>query len=240
MPQAIDDPGYPGEVNLENCEREPIHIIGKTQAHGVLLVCDALNLKITQAGTNTSAFFSSSHEELVGASLSVLLKQEELNALRESLASKEMDGAREVEINGRKFLMAAHYSDINLVLDFEPISQDGDPFFFQKQLSRILGKFKSTHSIEHLCRTAASLTRQIFGYDRVMIYRFDEDWNGEVVAEEKRDEMESWLGLHYPATDIPQQSTGNVSEAPGSGNHQCELRAGTFDARTFPANRQTS
>src|SRR5690606_26869604 len=53
---------------------------------------------------------------------------------------------------------------------------------------------------------AARLAKQYFGYDRVMIYRFDEEWNGEVVAEEKEAEMESWYGLHYPATDIPAQS----------------------------------
>lgn len=206
MPQGVDHSGYPGEVNLENCAREPIHIIGKTQAHGVLLVCDPLSLKVTQAGTNTREFFSVPHEELLGAHISRLLQQEEVNELKEALASKEIAVPQEVKINGRSFLMSAHFSDINLMLDFEPLSQQHDPFFFQKQLSHILNKFKSTHSIEQLSGTAALLTRQMFGYDRVMIYRFDEEWNGEVVAEEKEEEMHSWLGLHYPATDIPQQS----------------------------------
>ncbi|MGB7786147.1 MAG: ATP-binding protein [Salinimicrobium sp.] len=206
MPQTIDHEGYPEEVNLDNCAKEPIHIIGKTQAYGVLLVCDALNLKITQAGTNSEQFFSVPHEELLGQELSLLLKQEKIDALKEALAQKEISIPHEVEINGKKFLMLAHFSDINLVLDFEPLNEDRDPYFFQKQLSRILNKIKSTHSIEHLCRTATVLTKQMFGYDRVMVYRFDEEWNGEVIAENKNEEMQSWLGLHYPTTDIPQQS----------------------------------
>lgn len=206
MPQTIDQSSYPEEVNLDNCAKEPIHIIGKTQAHGVLLACDALSLKITQAGQNTAEFFAVPANELLGEHLSLLLKQEKVDDLKAALAQKETAIPHEVEINGRKFLMLAHFSDINLVLDFEPLNLDRDPFFFQKQLSRILNKFKSTHSVEHLCRTATVLTKQMFGYDRVMVYRFDEEWNGEVVAEKKEEDMQSWLGLHYPATDIPKQS----------------------------------
>ncbi len=60
--------------------------------------------------------------------------------------------------------------------------------------------------MDQLCEAAISLTRKMFGYNRVMIYKFDEEWNGEVIAESKEEDMASWLGLHYPATDIPAQS----------------------------------
>jgi serine phosphatase RsbU (regulator of sigma subunit) len=54
--------------------------------------------------------------------------------------------------------------------------------------------------------TAARAVRDLTGFDRVMVYRYDEDYNGEVVAESKRADLNSFLGLHYPSTDIPAQA----------------------------------
>jgi light-regulated signal transduction histidine kinase (bacteriophytochrome) len=195
------DAQYPVQVNLDNCAKEPIHIIGKSQAHGVLLVCNRSNLNITQAGENTSEFFGIPVDELLGKPLSFLLKMP-------FLAPDFEEGSlpQEVEVNGKKFLVLSHTSEESLVLDFEPLSAVGDPFFFQKQLTGILNKFQEAQSLARLSSEAAKLTRKMFGYDRVMIYRFDEEWNGEVIAETKNDDMEPWLGLRYPATDIPQQS----------------------------------
>ncbi|BBG93067.1 phytochrome B [Prunus dulcis] len=60
--------------------------------------------------------------------------------------------------------------------------------------------------IKILCDTAVESVRELTGYDRVMVYKFHEDEHGEVVAESKRPDLEPYLGLHYPATDIPQAS----------------------------------
>ena len=102
--------------------------------------------------------------------------------------------------------MLAHLSEDNLILDFEIIGETWDPGHFQQQLTSIINGLDTTESIPTLCDRAASLMKDIFGYDRVMVYRFDEEWNGEVVAEEKEEPLESWLDLHYPASDIPSQS----------------------------------
>ncbi|GAB2776855.1 ATP-binding protein [Salinimicrobium soli] len=197
---------YPEQVNLDNCATEPIHIIGKSQEHGVLLACDPLSLVITQTGTNTEKYFDIPHGEVVGKNLGELIQNDELERFRKKIASKELSLPLDVEINGKKFLLQAHFSDLNLVLDIEPVDKEHDPLFFQRQLSRILNRLENSDSVNSLCRSAVTLTREIFGYDRVMIYKFDEEWNGEVIAEAREEEMESWLGLHYPATDIPAQS----------------------------------
>lgn len=192
---------YPVHVDLENCAKEPIHIIGKSQAHGVILVCDRHNLKILQAGENTLEFFGVSVDELLGNPLSYLLKEQLPQDHFE-----ELNVPLEVSLNGKKFLILSHLSAESLVLDFEPLEAVQDAFFFQKQLTGILNKFQKARSLEELSGEATKLTRNMFGYDRVMIYRFDEEWNGEVIAESRRDDMDSWLGLRYPATDIPEQS----------------------------------
>lgn len=197
---------YPEKIDLENCAQEPIHIIGQTQQYGVVVVCDPLSLTITQAGANIGQFFSVSPQELVDQPLSKLLGEEQVSFFKDKLAGKDTSLPFEVRINRKNFLLLAHFSGINLVLEFEPLEEVRDSFFFQKHLTRILNKLQASRSVSELCRSAAGLTKHIFGYDRVMIYKFDEEWNGEVVAERKEQEMESWLGLKYPATDIPSQS----------------------------------
>jgi two-component system, chemotaxis family, sensor kinase Cph1 len=197
---------YPDKVDLDNCAKEPIHIIGKTQSHGLLIVCDPETLEIVQCGKNAEAIISIPYDELPGKKLSEIVGEKQAALLRESKINKEQVLPQEMEICGNTFLLHSHISEASLVIDLEPVKMVQDPFFFQKELTGILNTFQATPSIAKLVEAAASRVKQMFGYDRVMIYRFDENWNGEVIAESKEEEMDSWLGLHYPATDIPAQS----------------------------------
>lgn len=197
---------YPDKVDITNCDKEPIHIIGKSQSHGVLVACDKNSLEITQIGKNAEAFFGRSYKELLGNSIKTLLGE----ALSEEIASSRLEEetieVKEVEVSDRKCVVIPHISGESLILDFEPSDTDYNPFEYQRQLSRILNILGAASNIKELCDEAARITRNLFGYDRVMIYKFDEEWNGEVIAEQKEDDLESWLGLHYPASDIPKQS----------------------------------
>lgn len=87
---ALTTEKYPEKVDLENCAKEPIHIIGSTQSHGVLVACDPLSLKVTQAGLNTADFFAVSPEELLGKPLSCLLGEDQVIRLKKLLDSKEV------------------------------------------------------------------------------------------------------------------------------------------------------
>ena len=197
---------YPELVNLENCAREPIHIIGKIQEHGVLIACNRTTLEITQASRNTADLFGVSLKNLFGKPLSFLLGSEQVELIQASFDTGEQNTPQEVVVNGKKYVLLSHFSNDSLVLDLEPIKEVQDPFFFQKELTAILNRLQKSKSLEELVNEVAVLTRKMFGYDRVMVYKFDEDWNGEVIAECKEETMDSWLGLHYPATDIPEQS----------------------------------
>jgi two-component system, chemotaxis family, sensor kinase Cph1 len=196
---------YPDQVNLENCAKEPIHLIGRTQEHGVLLACNFQTLEITQAGANAITFFGISTDDLPGTGISSLIGEEKTQELKKQLDIKE-NLPLQVRINGKVFLMLPHLSGQNLILDFEPFPEEQDSLIFQNQLSTVLNRFQKALSVNELSNAAAIVIKKMFGYHRVMIYRFDEQWNGEVIAEEREEEMEAWLGLHYPATDIPEQS----------------------------------
>ena len=202
MPQNF----YPEKVDLSSCEKEPIHIIGATQSHGVLVACDKFTGIITQIGENSKDIFGISAEELLGTDLGLLIGKDLSVQLQNTITENGIFEVNETTINKKNFVVIPHITDENLILDIESIDSKSNSYDFQKELSSLLNTLSASETSDELCADAARITKSIFGYDRVMIYKFDEEWNGKVIAEEKKDEMDSWLGLHYPASDIPKQA----------------------------------
>ncbi|WP_037321107.1 ATP-binding protein [Salegentibacter sp. Hel_I_6] len=197
---------YPEKVDIRNCDKEPIHLIGKAQAHGVILAVNPQTFKIIQASENTSKFFGVVHQDVLNTSIEALIGETAFQRINETISSESNFSAEELKINKKFFVMMPHLSEEHLILDFELLGDFWDPMHFQQQLTTIINGLDAVETIHALCNKAARLMKNIFDYDRVMIYRFDEEWNGEVVAEEKEPHLESWLDLHYPASDIPAQS----------------------------------
>ncbi|CAN8259049.1 unnamed protein product [Cochlearia groenlandica] len=115
---------------------------------------------------------------------------------------------------GKPFYAILHRIDVGVVIDLEPARTD-DPALSiigavqsQKLAVRAISQLQSLPGgdIKLLCDTIVESVRDLTGYDRVMVYKFHEDEHGEVVAESRRDDLEPYIGLHYPATDIPQAS----------------------------------
>ncbi|KAL1539136.1 phytochrome B [Salvia divinorum] len=133
-------------------------------------------------------------------------------------------GAREITLlnpvwihsksSGKPFYAILHRIDVGIVIDLEPARTE-DPALSiagavqsQKLAVRAISHLQSLPGgdIKILCDTVVESVRELTGYDRVMVYKFHEDEHGEVVAESKRPDLEPYLGLHYPSTDIPQAS----------------------------------
>ncbi|KAF3945336.1 hypothetical protein CMV_028283 [Castanea mollissima] len=133
-------------------------------------------------------------------------------------------GAREITLlnpvwihsknSGKPFYAILHRIDVGIVIDLEPARTE-DPALSiagavqsQKLAVRAISQLQSLPGgdIKLLCDTVVESVRELTGYDRVMVYKFHEDEHGEVVAESKRPDLEPYIGLHYPATDIPQAS----------------------------------
>jgi len=191
---------------ITNCEQEPIHIIGQSQAHGVIVVCDPKTFKITQCSENVEEILGLSLASVLDSDLSALLSLEVVAKLEKKLAEHRILLPVEEIINGNKYTIIPHTSDSNLVLDIEPAGQFLHPALLQNQLTAILSEMEGALSIPEMCELAVMQVKELFEYDRVMMYKFDEEWNGEVIAEVKEDNLESWLGLNYPARDIPKQA----------------------------------
>lgn len=195
-------------VNLQNCEKEPIHIPGSIQPEGFLIAIDKTSLRITFCSANCEEFINLTPGELLGASLSVVVGAHQAEAFKEFLAEPlGLDSPFRVKISKQIFNIISHVSGNQLILEFEPYpDEDLNLPELYTQTKKFVAMMENTLSLQQLCQAVADETRRITGYDRVMIYRFDKDFNGEVFAESREDNLEPFLGLHYPHTDIPAQA----------------------------------
>jgi chemotaxis family two-component system sensor kinase Cph1 len=200
-------------INLTILKEPPIHIIGQIQPYGILLVLEEPKLNILQFSSNTTSVFGIPGEELLHKKLEDLLDPFQIERIKAGLLEESLDFINPVKIWLRRkgddyvvFDGVFHRnSDGLLILELEPaISQENIPFLSIYHLARAsINRLEETGNTRDLCQIIVEEVRKVTGFDRVMLYKFDEDGHGCVVAEEKLESMESYLGLHYPESDIP-------------------------------------
>lgn len=197
-----------GPVDLTNCDREPIHVPGAIQCHGCVIACDAQGGVVRRHSTNASQMLGLP-DDLIGRDLADLVGLEAAGRIREALDRAAEPSAPALlfglEIaSGARFDVSVHAFAGNAIIEFEPPSaEDGPALDLARSLfARVRGETNIDKLLEHSSR----LLRTTLGYDRVMIYRFAPDGSGQVVSEDKREDLESFLYQWFPASDIPQQA----------------------------------
>lgn len=215
-----NDVTIPFPVDLSNCNKEPIHIPGFIQPHGVLLALKEADLTILQVSENTFNIFGVHPEELLNQNLSNLLESDQVNLLRDCLSQEDLPIVNPIEFNIKSngnilhFDGILHRSNSTLILELEPLAAAKTNAFFQfyHLVKQAMLKLQVASTVTELSQILAKEVKKITGFDRVMVYRFDENWNGIVIAEEKPEYLTAYLGLHYPASDIPQQARNLYSQ----------------------------
>ncbi|MTJ07894.1 ATP-binding protein [Anabaena sp. UHCC 0204] len=190
---------------------EPIKFIGFTQPHGVFLAIKEPELTILQVSNNTSHFLGFPPEDLLNQPLSKFIDQEQINVFLDYLSQQDLQSSNPIEftINVRDenidFDGVIHRSQDILILELEPTLLDKSKVFFKfyPLIKLAVSKLKGADSTPLICQILAKEVRKITGFDRVMLYKFDDDGHGYVIAEDKLDSLETYLGLHYPESDIP-------------------------------------
>lgn len=194
--------------DLDACAREPIRVPGSIQPHGILLVLDPVRLEVTRASANAGPILGVDPEQAIGRPLTAFARW--VHALGDLQTSDIAEGAPRylgsVDTEAGPFHAAAHRSKGSIVVEFEPI--EGDPPIEQVmvQLRELLQEMSGLDSIDALAGWAARRVRALTGFDRALVYRFDEEWNGTVIAEDRGGELPSYLDLRFPASDIPAQA----------------------------------
>ncbi|WP_145499810.1 ATP-binding protein [Streptomyces sp. CFMR 7] len=232
-PKAVAaEAGVSQEFDLSQCVREPIHLLGGVQSYGALIAARLHGAVVDTVSRNTGEVLGVAAEELVGRPVMELIGDEQWALAREiteaagppegpaepgapegapsgPVASGVLSLSLERDGQDRLFDVTVHRVAELLVLEFEPRAAEG-PFVFQNFYPRVrsaLHRLQGAADVTECCAAAVREVRALTGYDRVVAYRFDgAEGPGQVIAEARGEGREPWLGLWFPASDIPPQA----------------------------------
>jgi chemotaxis family two-component system sensor kinase Cph1 len=201
-------------VDLTNCDREPIHIPGKIQSHGFLIAIGE-EFNIIGCSENIQKFIGITADQCLGKPISIIDEY-----VGKSIGSSFIVQLIQLYTTSRGFVPtnpypieigSLHYNvivckhDTGYLIEFENEISDLD-CDISHNLGHSLSEILNDTDLSKLLDNAANEIKKIIGYDRVMVYRFHEDDHGEVIVDAKNDGLESLLHIHYPASDIPKQA----------------------------------
>jgi light-regulated signal transduction histidine kinase (bacteriophytochrome) len=202
-------PGTP--VDLTNCDLEPIHIPSSIQPHGVLLAARASDHRIVYISANSAELLGAPPAFLLERTLTEVIGVQALTAIENALGDEQYLPTNILTYSfpfagEARFDVVAHRSGGLLCMELELGSGTRRWDVLSMSIELAIRDLRRPTTLAGLCEAFAPLIRGITGYDRVMVYQFDYEGNGEVVAEARDPDMEPFLGLHYPASDIPAQA----------------------------------
>ena len=201
---------------LKTCEEEPIETPGTTQSHGSLVVWDRSTKLIVAASANLEAFLGVKHEDVLGTHKREVLPEEVHDALDDGLSeSSQVNPIPFVTRHGlRKNCILSVRGDLGFA-EFESheersgLSRNHAPFDEYIQLlysSQINTSGLKDLDLASYLDDCSKHLKEFTGFDRVLVYRFLPDGSGEVVAEAKNDDLEPFINLRYPSSDIPRRA----------------------------------
>lgn len=198
-------------VDLTNCDREPIHLLGAIQPFGFLLAVSTPDWFVQRVSNNVAAWLKVAPADMLGRSLFNFVSAEAIHTLRNQLHIVNMTGTTarlfglHIDDSQRRFDVAVHMVDALVVIECEPSVADSS-VNASALVRGMMNRVQTMRDPRTLSRVAARELRALTGFDRVMVYRFAHDDSGEVIAESAHHGIDSFLGLHYPASDIPRQA----------------------------------
>ncbi|WP_298837415.1 ATP-binding protein [uncultured Roseobacter sp.] len=220
-------------ASLSACDQEQVHLSGRIQSLGALLVLDRETNRLIGGSPNTAAFLGTEIHGALGAPLS------EFDAdLADALMScGQGDPASHIvldedaRVDNTIYDTVVHFGARQSLLEFLPNSEAGAQGLKQKvrRTARCCSAIQRSESLEDAFEIAVTSVRELTGFDRAKIYQFQPDWSGHVIAEARaHDDTDSFLGLCFPDTDIPQQARAMYSLMP------CRAIGSAFDENTQP------
>ena len=203
------------KVSVDNCDREPIHIPGSIQASGALLTFEPSGGSVLHSSTNIGRWLPMGNLPAKGRALSEILGESAYERVCKALTGRAGGPVRHevVDLPARpgegqpQALEAIVHSHRGVCfLEIEPAAAEPFGDDWMQGLSDTVDALRSATGLQDLWQRMAQRVKRLTGFDRVMVYRFDEDHHGHVVADAREPDMDSLFDLHYPASDIPAQA----------------------------------
>lgn len=197
----------------EFCGSLPLHLINMVQSYGVLMILSKSDLKIGQVSENIHDMLGIAPEDAVKTSFDQFIPAAQAENFRNKFSTGitgKLPFTFDINTgNGhtQQYLGIVHEKNDYLLLELEKNNKEPSTFIDMLQELRFaMAQIDKATSTEEICNTAIKALKQLSGFDKVMIYQFDEDWNGTTIAEVSEPGMTEYLGLRFPASDIPKQA----------------------------------
>ena len=198
------------ELAISNCDREPIHIPGCIQSFGALIATDPQLEVVTHASANLGDLLGVPAQSALGQPLHTITSEEITHDLRNLAGHPQIESQRHqlgtYFLNHQSMDICLHRSGDHFLIEVEPVeTKDNSTQTVFLQARSLLARLQDETETTALLKLAVRDLQRVTGFDRVMAYQFLPDGAGEVVAEANTSHLDSYLGLRYPASDIPQQ-----------------------------------
>jgi light-regulated signal transduction histidine kinase (bacteriophytochrome) len=193
------------------CALHRVHTIGTIQPHGLLFELTASDLIVQQVSANVETLLDMPPERVVGRSLEHVFGAEQCKTFRVRLAAGDLwPASLRVRLGPDAVEMdcTARRQGDRAIVELELLAgtSSSEAPNLGTSLQGSLLRMEEAADVVALAELTASDIRRVTGFDRVMVYRFDDSWAGEVIAEAMAPDQVSFLGLHFPASDIPPQA----------------------------------
>ncbi|MFK8053915.1 MAG: hybrid sensor histidine kinase/response regulator, partial [Woeseiaceae bacterium] len=206
-------------LSLENCDKEPVHIPGHIQGFATLIATDPKLKTITYCSDNGEETFGQSLDALLGHSIRTIFDTELLHALNNTLSLSSVHHQRERVghyVNSDQwFDVWAHLHNDIPIVEFERIDKHQQEDIQSILTVRsLLARLQKIEQLDETLNDAVIGLQSFSGFDRVLIYQFDKNGDGEVKAEARSPAMDPLLGLRFPKWDIPNQARDIMRKLP--------------------------
>ena len=202
-------------ADLTVCDREPIRIPGTIQQHGILLALDEHSFKVLQTSENLADLLDLPAEAILELSLEDFYGGALEGAVR-SRMSEYIVGKPPVYLQTLPLPTQGEFKYVNvivhrtagaLIVELEAADSAASGIVDLYPLAHVfIERIGKLSSLTELCQAAAEEIRALTGFDRALVYQFNADWNGNVIAEDNNGLLPSYLGHRFPASDIPRQA----------------------------------
>ena len=207
---AASSPTGEEMITILNCEDEPIRIPGSIQRHGFMLLLDSREEHVVAASENAEEFLALPLKLILGASVDKILEREVLAALRAGMRSGESGSLLtflgSFKMRDELHSVVTHRVGDLRVLEFERLDHLVSPELMNSVITNFVATLSKLNGETELLQAITRQVKDLTGFDRVLLYRFDQAGHGTVLTEENNGTLPSYLDLRFPSSDIPQQA----------------------------------
>ncbi|RZK82391.1 MAG: GAF domain-containing protein [Pedobacter sp.] len=198
------------QYDSDFCGSLPIHFINSIQDYGYIAVVDFDNFNIIQASENIRDVADVEVADLIGTDFTTLIteksKLEFQSIVKKRLSNKVPLNMSFKDANDYHALV--HIRPEFVIVELEQADSAKSRTFIDvfQEVKQVSAAIEDADTVQKVCEVAVKELRKISGFDGVLMYKFDENWNGTVIAEDKDERLEPYLGQTFPASDVPKQA----------------------------------